>query len=462
MAEYLIHENNFDRFEKKAKRIMNKCAKLGLPFIYEVIGDEYVETESFGKKSSQRFIKVNVEGRAFIADYEAVAVAECMGSGNIVKKIGDNDIEIPERFHNTGCVCEHCNKNAIRKEVIIIRNVNTGEFKQVGKACCKLYTGNLDAQNVAMMYEFFEDLQTEQNEGLMYGGGERYFHVEDIIRIAAALDEKIGYIPSSNEGITTKGIIQALVNGSLPMLAANLKTAKLDDKVTVEDLLEAWEDKDGKYKDIVSEVMEHYESLEENGDFIRNLHIIFKEGYVTVKDIGYLGYLPTGYKAFKFKKAEREKREALKKNVEYFGEVGKRYKDIPVSEIKNIASYETMYGVTSVYKILLDSGETLTWKTTSGLQSAWESYIQKTVKSFIDKKYGKDADYYYKSWCEDESYTIDKITFTVKEHSEYRNEKQTLVSRCAFSFKPSKAFEIKVKVIQSGKEKIEEVIKFVV
>ena len=87
MAEYLIHENNFDRFEKKAKRIMNKCAKLGLPFIYEVIGDEYVETESFGKKSSQRFIKVNVEGRAFIADYEAVAVAECTGSGNIIKKI---------------------------------------------------------------------------------------------------------------------------------------------------------------------------------------------------------------------------------------------------------------------------------------------------------------------------------------------------------------------------------------
>ena len=269
MAEYLIHENNFDRFEKKAKRIMNKCAKLGLPFIYEVIGDEYVETESFGQKSSQRFIKVNVEGRAFIADYEAVAVAECTESGNIVKKIGDNDIEIPERFHNTGCVCEHCNKNAIRKEVIIIRNVNTGEFKQVGKACCKLYTGNLDAQNVAMMYEFFEDLQTEQNEGLMYGGGERYFHVEDIIRIAAALDERIGYIPSSNEGITTKGIIQALVNGSLPLLAANLKTAKLDNKVTVEDLLEAWEDKEGKYKDIVSEVMKHYESLEENGDFIR-------------------------------------------------------------------------------------------------------------------------------------------------------------------------------------------------
>ena len=39
--EYYIREEKFDSIEKKINSIRNKCEKLGLPFKYEVLGEEF-------------------------------------------------------------------------------------------------------------------------------------------------------------------------------------------------------------------------------------------------------------------------------------------------------------------------------------------------------------------------------------------------------------------------------------
>lgn len=458
MGEYYIHEFNFEKFDKKAKRILNKCKKLGLPFAYDVLGEEYVTNEIGGEEITQKYIKVEVFGRAFISDYEAVAVAECHDNNkNIVKKINkDSGIEIPVRFFSSGCACEHCQKNAVRKEVIIIRNVNTGEFKQVGKACCKLYTGNLDAATVAMMYEFFEDVETEQFDGFS-SSYKRYYDVEEVIATAAELIDVVGYFSSGNNyGLTTKYLLSLALHREYDRINKDLKSAKIDVSVGKFDFGKA--DTDER----VAAIMEYYKSLEQNSDFLRNVNILFDDKYVDEKNIGYLAYLPVGYDKYILKKKEAEKRKARAAAAKYFGEVGKRYKDIPVAEVKDIASYETMYGVTTVYKILLESGDMLTWKTSGGLVSSFDSYIDKVVRDTVKKKYKwKDVvDFYYDSDRYFEAFAVEKVTFTVKEHSEYRNEKQTLVQRCSFTFRPTQSCELKIRIIQKDCDKVEEVIKF--
>lgn len=71
--EYFIREEKFESIEKKINSIKNKCEKLGLPFKFDILGEEIRNIGSERMPVWAKFIKVDVEGRAFIADYEAVA-----------------------------------------------------------------------------------------------------------------------------------------------------------------------------------------------------------------------------------------------------------------------------------------------------------------------------------------------------------------------------------------------------
>ena len=95
--EYYIREEKFDSIEKKINSIRNKCEKLGLPFKYEVLGEEFRNVGSEMKPVYVKFIKIDVEGRAYISDYEAVAVAECMKTGIVMRKV-NHEFKRHERY----------------------------------------------------------------------------------------------------------------------------------------------------------------------------------------------------------------------------------------------------------------------------------------------------------------------------------------------------------------------------
>lgn len=105
-------------------------------------------------------------------------------------------------------------------------------------------------------------------------------------------------------------------------------------------------------------------------------------------------------------KARAEAEAARKAISQYIGEVGKKVELRVTFEYE--AEYQTKFGWTSVYGFKDESGNKIVWKTSS-------------VPMVLDKD-GNDV-------------TIgkgDKVTIkgTVKEHSEYREEKQTILTRC--------------------------------
>ena len=402
--EYFIVENRFEYIEKKINSIKNKCEKLGLPFKYEVLGEEFRNVGSEMKPVYVKFIKVDVEGRAYISDYEAVAVAECTKNGNVMRKI-NHEVEIPARYYNSGCICEHCNSDRYRKEVLIIRNVNTGEYKQVGKACCKLYTGNLDAQWVAMLGEFYDTLAEEEQDGMSYDHlpvGGRYYPLSEVVETAYAIIRKCGYF-SSNTNMPTKVLTSICMNDGYSAMNKELKFRKYNIEFCGSDF-------DG-VEDYAKKVIEYYKSAsaEANSDFMRNISIIIKNGYVSQKELGYVCYLPQGYMK-EVEKAE-QKRIAAEKRAKsdalgYFGEVGKRYKNEKVASVEEVGYYTTQFGIMTIYRITLESGYELTWKTSS-------------------------VPYEF----EDEDKEVNTVAFTVKEHGEYKGYKQTVVTRCKFTVK---------------------------
>ncbi len=395
---YAIYEDFFPEVEKKLNRIAKKCIKHGNDFIFRINGEEI--RENFNTETEQteyyKFILVEVEGTAKINNWECIAVLEAHNSGNIIRRI-NTDIIVPERFQTSNNICEHCNSKRQRNNLYVIHNTDTDEWKQVGGNCLKLYTNGL---NMEYVVAFLDGITTlEENDGVFASGKKVYYSVRDVLSYAIRIIAKTGYF-NAQSSLPTKSLVSYLLNNpverAIDSINENLMHARYDVRFSYGDFV----NNHTEVYETVEKIMEYYNSLEDSSEFIHNIHVMLHEGYVHYKNIGFLCYLPEGYAKHIQKEVEKAKRIESK----YFGEVGKRYKDKVIQFVNLITSWENQFGYTYIYKITLEDGTILTWKTSNGL------YLERN---------------------ED----FDKITFTVKEHKEYKGEKQTEVTRCKVTIK---------------------------
>lgn len=392
---YAIYEEFYPDVEKKLNRIAKKCKKHGNDFVFEVKGEEV--REKYNKELDiaeyKKFILVNVEGTAKIDDWECIAVLEIHDAGNIIRRI-NTEINIPERFKHTENICEHCNSKRQRNNLYVIHNVNTNEWKQVGGSCLKLYTGGLSMEYVTAYMDGITEL--EEFDGIV-GHGKVYYHVNDVIAYAVEVINKTGYF-NAQAVLPTKYIVSVLMHNGLSRAIESINEDFADARLNVR-VSEVDFGKEST-KDVVEQIIEYYKNLEDDSEFIHNIKVMLNEKVVLAKNFGFLCYLPEGYA----KHIQKEIEKAKRVETNYFGEVGKRYKDKVISNVSLITSWETQWGYTGLYKIILEDGSILTWKTNNYL-------------------YLEDGEQF------------DKISFTVKEHKEYNGEKQTEVTRCKINIK---------------------------
>lgn len=392
---YAIYEEFYPDVEKKLNRIAKKCKKHGNDFVFEVKGEEVREkyNKELGITECHKFILVNVDGTAKIDDWECIAVLEIHDAGNIIRRI-NTEIDIPERFKHTENICEHCNSKRQRNNLYVIHNINTNEWKQVGGSCLKLYTGGLSMEYVAAYMDGITEL--EEFDGIV-GHGKVYYHVDDVIAYAVEVINKTGYF-NAQAMLPTKYIVSVLMHNNLTRAIESINEDFADARLNVR-VSEVDFGKEST-KDIVEQIVEYYKNLEDDSEFIHNIKVMLNEKVVLAKNFGFLCYLPEGYA----KHIQKEIEKAKRVETNYFGEVGKRYKDKVISNVSLITSWETQWGYTGLYKIILEDGSVLTWKTNNYL-------------------YLEDGEQF------------DKISFTVKEHKEYNGEKQTEVTRCKINIK---------------------------
>jgi len=144
--------------------------------------------------------------------------------------------------------------------------------------------------------------------------------------------------------------------------------------------------------EIVEAALEWIKMQNADNDYMHNLITICNSEYIDYKGMGIAASLiPTYYRSLKTKEEEKEE----KVESEFVGKVNDKI-EIEVTLIKKF-SYDTIYGTTYIYKFEDQSGNTLVWKTGS------------------------------KELKENEKY---KVKGTIKEHEEYRGEKQTQLTRC--------------------------------
>jgi len=409
---FSIPEENFESLEKKLIKIRNKCAKYGCEFKYERIGEHFEERKFveygdsiFGEPGvihswtvNVKFIDIDVDGTAAVNGWKFAASLEYTSKGNIIKAAPG--VEIPERFYNCEPWCEHCKTARDRKYSFVVMNEETGEFKQVGKACLKDFTGGLSAEDVAHFESFFKEAE-EASMSTSYSGGRTYYKVADYLACCAESIKLFGYVKNGILGVSTSYRAETMYR-----YENNMRVSKFDEDLINECVKHGFDGKRKESVELAETVAKWAVGNELNSNYHHNLKVACALDYCAWKELGILASVFPAFDRNLEIEAEKAEREAAQRlaaeRSDYVGEVGKRVSFVP-AEIKCITSWDTMYGTTWVYKLVDESGNEFTWKTSS-----------------VNNPIG----------CDDKKIT--KVTGTVKEHKEYRGIKQTELTRCRF------------------------------
>lgn len=409
MERYSVWEGHMDDLMKKVNKIQNKCRKFGCNFHFAQVGEEIKEVPDYttlnpvtGKPIIRncKFIIVEAEGTAVINGWEFVASVEHTEKGNIFSK-ALIDVEIPERYRCSDPFCEHCNSNRMRKNTCIVRNTETGEFKQVGNSCLKDFTFGMSASfavYLASIKDIFKEAE-EQAIGSSCGWGQRYFDTKEVLQFTAETIRHFGFSRSDNHGDSTKERMIDFFN----VYNGNTRWIPEDEIRRITNQMKAVgfnPDSEEAVK-MTEDALNWINSQEATNDYMHNLKTVCSLDYTTYHRFGLLVSLfPTFDRELEIQAKRKAEMEAGKVS-DYVGQVGDRV-DVQIASVKCITSWESCFNgysttTTYVWKITDVNGNIFTWKTSK--------------------------------WMDEENPPA-SMKGTVKEHKMFREVKQTELTRC--------------------------------
>ena len=380
--KYDIHEGNMERLTKKLNAIRNKCSKLNAEFKFEELGETYKTwTDEDGHKHTARFITVDVEGIAKQDNWEFIATIEHSTPMNIIRSFR-TDVEIPQSYYTADTCCDHCKTKRTRKDTYIVRNTETGEFKQVGKSCLKEFTKGLDAETVARYISWFDEIINGQSP---MEGYKQYDTVKDVVLYAAEAIRLYGFQKADSFGDTTKSTVMQQIHHFGPW------QKRID---------EGFDPEHKGNKELTELALAWIAEQPEDYDYISNLKAICNKPYCERRDYGILVSLIPAYNRAMGKIAQAQKRAAEDQKSNHVGSVGERI-TITNAKLTLLTSWNSQFGYTYMYKLTDAQGNIFTWKTGKWLSNTDDLPETITIKG------------------------------TVKAHSEFRGVKQTELTRCS-------------------------------
>lgn len=383
--KYLIHEANIERLEKKLTTISNKCQKYNCAFTYQVIGEQFIKDDN---GNVNRYIEVEVEGTAKVNEWTFVASIDFCENGNVIRKCGNIDVEVPERYYTSEPVCEHCNTKRRRKDTYIIMNTTTGEFKQVGRSCLKDFTCGLSAEMVAQYIAMFDNLI----EGYAVPSGTyiaEYYDVKEYLQYVVECINHFGFYGTQCDRPTKVRAYEYMM-----ARAHKVFTVKYQEQLLSEMEAVNFNHDTEAIRLTVEKALEWISNQNDENNYIHSVKVLASQEYIRSKDFGFIASLISTYNKAMAIEQQKKQQQEVDSNSTFIGNVGDRV-TVEAESIECVASWDTQFGMTFVYKITDTNCNVYTWKTNKGLEN----------KKVI-------------------------LVGTVKEHKEFRGVKQTELTRC--------------------------------
>ena len=400
---YEVPAENLGKLQKKLKTLANKADKLGLPAPELEIVDERMmpifEVDSYGKTfdtGKQRKVHdVKVTGQSPILEgWLLIAVIDHYSSGqrgvNMIRRYPQEaEVEIPEEYRTVSQRCDHCQTVRNRKDTFLLSEVETGDYKLVGRQCLKDFLGHLSPEALANYARFILDLlgaATEENWGGDYQAW--YIDLDELLSTTAAVVRENGWLGR------TKAREQSRAGDASADLAINSMTAtKPEYRITITD-----EDRYLASQTIIwtREVLAEQESL---NDYEWNLVASTASDELDWKNIGLAASAIYAYQRannlLEERKREEETGERWGENSQHQGEIKKRY-DLLLT-VRRMLPIETEYGTLKITIMDDEDGNVYVWRTTAVKMEEGRTY---------------------------------NVRGTVKAHGEYNGTPQTILTRC--------------------------------
>jgi hypothetical protein len=313
--------------------------------------------------------------------WEFTAVPEAVGNKVIFHGIDVDQNKIPEHLHNPSNICEHCNVNSsVRKNVYIIHNTETDQYKQVGKVCLKDFIGGTSSTNVAGAFQFFAELEVfikECVDDCMYSGissdGDFSLNFADALDRAIKLQKVRGFVSKK------KAFENCILSNASMIVSWNdsIKAIKELENVVVSQ----------NEIDVLMNWLNSEENV--NNEFLSKAKIYADFGFVSERGVSFVACLPFCYQ----KEMEIKALEAAKGKSQYVGTIGNR--ETFSGMVERVIPIETAYGIKRITLIRDNNGNLIKAGEVGGSQVG------------------------------------EKVEFVAKveEHKEYNGEKQTVVTR---------------------------------
>lgn len=355
---YQIPDSKLTKLEKQCKRISNKGAliifNIGEPCEIHAVNNDKVVIPGH---------EVEVEGSYVINGWEFVATIDHTPLGNIIRCINsDLEKDIPERYKDCGPECEHCHRIRSRKDTYLVHNLETNEWKQVGKTCLKEYTGGLDSEVCAAAAAFFtvcEEADYFEDDGVYGFNSNKYISSDEFKKYAYPLVKQNGYKKDVTVDVTLDAMFGRGVyyNEQTPEVAADEEIEEVN-----------------KYAESVSD---------DQYGYFRNAKLAWAKKFVEYRDLALLAsFIGTYFK----NKAELAKQETNSRATKYVGNVGDKIqievKSIRVLYRKSNSMFSYYAEPSSVYEIIDNDGNTFICYSTKDLLNA--KLLKATIKGYND------------------------------------------------------------------------------
>ena len=410
---YMIPEENVENLEKKFNIAARKIRKINPELEPTMTKEDHtivlvrkIEFRPCDCRSESTVKEVPYEARRVelkIPD-EAVFAENNWAFGGSVESSGvegknfvnvnlfDNDLGfiVPTKYFSSNpCACDYCKTNRKRTKTYLVTNRATGEWKQLGKECLKLFVTGIDIDAIATFESFIKEAEDAANPGdeFFYNRRARFVKVQRALELAQAATKMFGFVATrDNVGdlnvLSTKNIVQAKILKEMGcpsdlLNITNTEREKINLAVAKLTVYLTWAE-----ESISNDIIVLRETVSELPDepYYNNLKTVLANEYVPLDKLGLLVSAPKATSRYYELKKMQEEKERLSAESNYLGSVGEKISANFVSG-REVACCETQFGLLHIYEFKDANGNRLVWKSSSSKDIPESGMVTGTVKA---------------------------------------------------------------------------------
>lgn len=291
---------------------------------------------------------------------------------------------VPSKYFTANpCTCDYCNTNRKRNKTYLVVNRETGEWKQLGKECLKLFVTGIDVDAIATFESFIKEAEETANPGdeFFYNRRPRFVKVADALALACAVYRERGYLATRdavgnsndlcNKNIVQRKLAQQYGYDSDFLNISNSVRNEIDEIAVKTTTAIAKED-----VEVAVEMVKRFP----DEPYYNNLKVIVENEYIPLNKLGLLVSIPKAIDRYEDEKKKQEEKERLAAESDYLGSVGEKISVNFVSG-REVACCETQFGLLHIYEFKDANGNTVVWKSSSSKDIPEIGVVAGTVKS---------------------------------------------------------------------------------